>query len=69
MAERIKPEINEIIIEEIEFIRNLKIDIVKDALPVILLKSIARDRGISKKDFVNILLAIYIGLVVDGNLT
>ena len=57
LAERIKPEINEnhASDEEIEFIRNLKIDIVKDALPVILLKSIARDRGISKKDFVNIL--------------
>ena len=41
--------------EEIESINSLKIDIVKDALPIILLKSIAKDKDIPEKDFVNIL--------------
>ena len=41
--------------EDIEFIKDLKVDASKDTLPIILLKSIAKEKVISEKDFVNIL--------------
>lgn len=41
--------------EEIGLMKDLKIDIAKDTLPITLLKSVAIERNISENDFVNIL--------------